>query len=904
MLWCLFVNSQQEASNWYFGDKAGIRFNLDTNIVSSDTNGQLETREGCASISDANGGLLFYTDGTTVYNSEHQVMEGGEGLLGDASSTQSALIVPKPNDSEIYYIFTVGSNLNPTGLNYSIVDTRQNGELGEVVTSNVSLLINCAEKISAVVKDCITGSIWIITLSNPNGRSVDELNTFHAFEVSENGVDDNAITSNFDIDIEDTRGYLKFSPDGAKLGCANVQSGLYLFDFDSQTGKVSNDQRIPIFHPINNKPYGLEFSPDSQLMYVSASNDFSGVGSENPANHRSDLLQFKLNAGNVSNTQIVLDSRNLFRGGLQLGPDGKIYRALSESYQSGLPFLGVIENPNEPGLAANYIHNAINLGVNTSSQGLPPFVQSFFTEKIDIIRNGSSSTSLTLCAGETYILTADDLPGANYTWRFNGNPLSENDFDLEVTESGDYEVSIGFDLDECSSIRGQAFVNFATIPFAFNGTLIQCEDDIVDGLSSFNLNDSFDNIVRGDQDVFLQFYTSLEDAINYENSIGSNFRNTTNPQTVYVEVINNGFKVNVGDDVLISHDCSTIVELNLIVNNEQTSMLQFTSCDELDSEDGKNTFSLIDFTPQVLASLPGGLDLTVSYYRNYDDAFLQRFPLQDTYTNSAPYSQIIYYRVENTGNCYGINEIQLSVDKLPNLETAASSFYCLNSFPIPITLDSGIIDNSPSDLTYNWSTGENTYEIEVNEIGNYTVRATNANGCSKERTITVEPSNIATIESVQVVDASQNNVIIVQVSGQGEYDYALQNEDGIFISYQSSNSFENIPAGIYTINVRDLKNDCGVTQNLVSVIGFPKYFTPNNDGIHDTWQIAGVSSEFQPNSNILIYDRYGKLLKQLNPSSKGWDGTFNGKVLPNDDYWFAVKLQDGRIFKNHFSLKR
>jgi hypothetical protein len=282
-------------------------------------------------------------------------------------------------------------------------------------------------------------------------------------------------------------------------------------------------------------------------------------------------------------------------------------------------------------------------------------------------------------------------------------------------------------------------------------------------------------------------------------------------------------------------------------------MLEFTSCDEIDSEDGKNTFSLIDFTPQVLARLPGNLDLSVSYYRNYDDAFLQRFPLQDTFTNSTPYSQTIYYRVENSGNCYGINEIQLSVDKLPNLETASTYLYCLNDFPTPITLDSGISNNSPNDFTYNWSTGENTYEIEVNEIGSYTVIATNPNGCSKERIITVEPSNIATIESVKVTDASQNNIITVLVSGQGEYDYSLQYEDGIFTSYQSSNSFENIPPGIYTINIRDLKNDCGVTQKLVSVIGFPKYFTPNNDGIHDTWQVAGVSGVFQPNSKILIY---------------------------------------------------
>jgi len=906
ILWCLFANSQEQASNWYFGNNAGISFDLNTNSVISESNGQLETREGCASISDSNGNLSFYTDGTTVYNQNHVVMQGGEGLLGDASSTQSALIIPKPNDPDIYYIFTVGSNINPTGLNYSIVDISQNGGLGEVVFSNIGLLSSCAEKVSAVVKDCSSGSIWVITLSGPNGNSANQLNTFHAFEVTANGVDNNSVTSNLGLSIVDARGYLKFSPDGTKLACANVQSGLYLFDFDSQTGVVSNDQQLQIYSSINNKPYGLEFSPNSEFLYVSASNDFFSSGSDNndPLNHTSDLLQFSLNSGNVQGSQIVLDSRILYRGALQLGPDGKIYRALSESYQNGLPFLGVIENPNASGLAANYIHNAINLGVNTSTQGLPPFIQSFFTDKIDIIRNGSNSSTLTLCEGESYLLIADDLPDAIYTWTLNGTLLSENDFDLEVTESGNYEVSIGFVGDECSSLKGQAIMDFVAFPDATDSVLIQCDDDIKDGLSSFNLNESFNDIIGRNKDVFLKFYTTQNDALNHENSIESEFRNTVNPQTIYVEVINNGLLVAPGDDIPPSGDCSTFVELTLIVSNEQTSMLQFTTCDELDSEDGINTFSVNDFTPQVLASLPGGLDLSVSYYQDYEDAFLEKNPIENTYTNRDPYSQTIYYRVENAGTCYGINEFHLSINKLPNLETALSTFYCLNDFPLTITLDSAIIDGSINDFTYNWSTGENTYEIQVNEIGNYTVKATNTYGCFKERTITVQPSNIATIESVQVIDASQNNVITVLVSGEGEYDYSLLDENGVYISYQSSNIFENIAPGIYTINVRDLKNNCGITQDLVSVIGFPKYFTPNNDGIHDTWQIAGVSSEFQSNSKILIYDRYGKLLKQLNPSSKGWDGTFNGKVLPNDDYWFAIKLQDGRVFKNHFSLKR
>ena len=231
MFWCLLTYGQEEASNWYFGDNAGISFDLNTNSVSAESRGKLETREGCATISDTDGNLLFYTDGSTVYNQEHRVMEGGDGLLGDESSTQSALIVPKPFDPNIYYVFTVGSNINPTGLNYSVVDITENGGLGEVVSLNINLLPACAEKISAVLKDCASGAIWVITLSGPGGNSVDALNTFHAFEIGESGVSDDAVTSNLGMRIEDSRGYLKFSPDGTKLACSDVRSGLFLFGF-------------------------------------------------------------------------------------------------------------------------------------------------------------------------------------------------------------------------------------------------------------------------------------------------------------------------------------------------------------------------------------------------------------------------------------------------------------------------------------------------------------------------------------------------------------------------------------------------------------------------------------------------------------------------------------------------
>ncbi len=110
-------------------------------------------------------------------------------------------------------------------------------------------------------------------------------------------------------------------------------------------------------------------------------------------------------------------------------------------------------------------------------------------------------------------------------------------------------------------------------------------------------------------------------------------------------------------------------------------------------------------------------------------------------------------------------------------------------------------------------------------------------------------------------------------------------------------------SGIHSVYVR-YKKRCGTSFIEISVIGYPKYFTPNGDDVHDYWRIDGVNSQFQTNSAIFIYDRYGKLLKQLVTPSLGWDGTFNGSMMPTDDYWFRVQLEDGREFKGHFALKR
>ena len=439
----------------------------------------------------------------------------------------------------------------------------------------------------------------------------------------------------------------------------------------------------------------------------------------------------------------------------------------------------------------------------------------------------------------------------------------------------------------CFSIRSFNLIVLET-PDAFNAEQVQCSDTDV---GSFNLTNSNNELTGAQPDRSTKFFTSFNDASNDVNEItnASNFLNTSNPQTLYVQVIDN------------NTECFSIAELVLRISNTSVNNSLIRVCDDDDNEDGLHIFDLTNAEADILTGVPG--TATIEYYENLDDALLENNSINSNYTNIIPYNQIVYARVENNNNCYGIAEIELIVNELPNIEPEDLKYYCLNTFPETINIDVGTL--TTSNYNYLWSSGETTSTIAVNEPGVYSVEITSINtGCSKTRTITVEASNIATINTINVSDASNNNTVKVIVNGEGDYEYALFNENGSYTPYQSSNVFNNVLGGIYTIHVRDIKNGCGISTADVFVIGFPKFFTPNGDGDNDTWNLKGVTSLSQANSKILIFDRYGKLIKELSPLGDGWDGTLNGEPLPISDYWFEITLEDGRSFKDHFTLKR
>lgn len=356
VLLSISLPAQREVNNWYFGNGAGIDFNGINPVAVTD--GQLYNYEGCASISDFNGDLLFYTNGLTVWNKQHQVMFNGTGLLGDPSSSQSGVVIRLPGSQTRFYIFSVDDDGGTDGLRYSLVDISANNGLGAIIQKNVLLISPVTEKITAVLHNNGV-NIWVIV----HGWNND---AYHAFLVDPNGI--NApVTTNIGMvhgfPVGNSRGCMKVSPDGSMV-CAAIafSNTAELFDFNDATGQLSNYRPLAPIEGV----YGVEFSPDNSKLYLAT------VDIDPGKLYQYDLSNPSLAAIQASQTFLARTASQSI-GALQIGPDRRIYVARFNSDS-----LGVISDPNALGAACNYNDNGFYLAGRQSQLGLPTFVQSFF----------------------------------------------------------------------------------------------------------------------------------------------------------------------------------------------------------------------------------------------------------------------------------------------------------------------------------------------------------------------------------------------------------------------------------------------------------------------------------------------------------------------------------------------
>ncbi|MDN3676803.1 choice-of-anchor L domain-containing protein [Flavobacterium paronense] len=315
-----------------------------------------------------------------------------------------------------------------------------------------------------------------------------------------------------------------------------------------------------------------------------------------------------------------------------------------------------------------------------------------------------------------------------------------------------------------------------------------------------------------------------------------------------------------------------------------TGQTSYSYCDADALQDGITTITLSDIIPTLFLNLP------TSYQVSFYDSPTSTTPLSNSYLNTIPLHQPIYAKIDNN-NCYTAIPVTITITVFTDTITDETICLC-NNTPVTLAADSGY-------KSYLWNTGETTLSIQVTVPATYTVTIENADGCNKIKTFTVIGSEIATISNIIISDLIDNSSVEIVPSGNGNYDYSL---DGV--RYQDSPIFEHLSGIVYTAFVRD-KNGCGIAEQEFNLLQIPKYFTPNNDGFNDYWNIKGINS-VSPNANSIIYifDRFGKLIKQISPTSLGWDSSFNGKQMPADDYWYYIQLKDGRSAKGHFTLKR
>ncbi|MES2588867.1 MAG: OmpA family protein [Bacteroidota bacterium] len=355
--------SQKEANFWYFGKNAGLDFSSGKAIPLTD--GKINTDEGCAVISDKLGNLLFYTDGISVWNRTHTLMTNGQNLKGNPSSTSSGVAIPNPKSSNLYYLFTVPATAGLDGLCYSEIDLTLENGLGDVIPTKKNIFLDTlvTEKLTAV-KHRNGKDIWVISHKWKN-------NTFVAYLVTENGVEKKGVLSSVGL-IHDgaalnTQGYMKSNPDGSNLALALEDSDIIeLFDFDNETGKVSNS--LVFEFPNNSYTYGIEFSVDGSKLYTTS----AGTG---------EIFQFNLQEENndlikKSMIKVGQTANKEWVGALQVANDGKIYFPIYNT-----SFLGVIHEPNALGLNCKYENNYINLNGKIATLGLPTFSQSFFNKE-------------------------------------------------------------------------------------------------------------------------------------------------------------------------------------------------------------------------------------------------------------------------------------------------------------------------------------------------------------------------------------------------------------------------------------------------------------------------------------------------------------------------------------------
>ncbi|NQZ74863.1 MAG: gliding motility-associated C-terminal domain-containing protein [Ekhidna sp.] len=780
--------ANQVSNQWYFGEQAGIEF---TNgpLAILDGN-QQDAPEGCATVSDVNGDLLFYTNGSTVWNRDHDIMLNGDSIGGDLASAQNSIIMPYGGDETMFYVFTTERVYGDDeyALRYSVVDMKGDTALGKVVVKNIKLMDNSTERITG---SGFTGNDLILAHEFGN-------NTFRSYATGPEGLSSPIFSpvgaSHEFMSEESATGYMKISPTLQQVA-VNIPgtNEVEILDLDIVEGAISNPRLIDTEE---SDLYGLEFSPGGTRLYLTTS-------SEN-----SKLIQYDLDSLNsedpvtdISDTKFDGYPQGANYGALQTGPNGIMYMAIDNSET-----LGTVNSPDGDDDGAGFSDQGFNLGGRISRLGLPNFAQ--------IESPPLQEPSMTVtegCAGQESSFSAvgrdPNNQIENYLWIFgDGTSAAAQDTTHTYSAPGTYTVQLVLSnrCDTDTTLRQTITIN--TIP----------ESPAVPR-----------DTALCDQSIILTAWPEDNPDFSYYWSTGDTTREVTVSEEGFIDVAIINTVTGCTSDTLqvFMGDARPDVDLGA-----DRTICQNDEAGSLDALVPRATYAW-----SIDGALAAGTNRT--------------FPIDSTRVGVTEYT----VEVTNRFGCIGRDTIQINIQPEPDVSVASTSpADCNGTGTLDISFNSsGSFSYELAGPTpfgpANFDGVATAPTITGLEPGNYTLTVTNlVSGCDYMEVVQIEDPITFNFSVANVGGTCDGEVELELSSVPANFSYSIEDEAGnvLFNGGDSRTNFTPLDPGTYFIEVTD-NNAPGCTETEQITI---------NPGNEPAFSFDAIQEICGPSGNISVTD--------------------------------------------------
>ncbi len=807
------IFAQKEGATWCFGTNSSLNFSLD---YPAPLNSSFNSKEGSSGISDINGKLVLYTDGKKLWNVQNQLIT--ENLAGSEHSTQSSLILRKPDSKGLYYIFTI-DEVDPSkekwgnGLSYSVFNTETNSFEPELYNKSLmgGWLNGCTEKITAISH--LNGKdYWIIA------HEV-KLSVFKIFLLTSNGLinqPDQIVGLDHHVEVSSkmgAQGYLKGSPKGDRIALAIEGIKRFeVFEFDNATGTILNPIQIDENQgEIDFGAFGLEFSPTGKYLYGS---------------NRQDGIIYRWNIESAD-PQIVKISRQVIRpqrdvkcGALQLASNGKIYVAME-----GKSYLGVIDSPDMEDCRFNELGASLTNPENGSAGicgfGLPNLPADYFRQDIYFANNCSGSLT-------TFYLASNDVVDNPPEWQLNGNPIETdpNTYHgtFEIINPGEYLISV---IGSNNSER----VQFSRIIQIHPKPVLQLTDNTplcTQYIELIKGNWAFWSWSNGTITDTARFVSELKSytvtVVNYEGC-------ASNPKTTQVV---QGQQPEIDWDRTIikpsSCDLNDDGSIELVMKGDLADY-QFNWLNSSNTANFRENLAAQEYEVMI-TSITTGCSLTekitvpfrkleISIDRDPGDLILcPGTPIRLSAAGAVTYewehepgiiqSSVIvtpdisnWYKVTGyNGKCFGSDSIDIQIYSNNDFDLGKDRSICDGDFIIYKREDFTYADNY---INWEWSTGltSDNIRIETPLLNNHlSLTVTDNNNCkythSVQITFNARPAFESIASPITCSGRADGKIEIIVQEDPSNFDYSIN--DGQ--DWTDQNSYSGLKAGVYSVRVK------------------------------------------------------------------------------------------------------